>query len=65
MYKNTNIRCYVWDDITDVEYVSIIDSDGKEIIYPRTAKTEKIVADMEEANLNINNKNYHCKIRRR
>ncbi len=33
MSENNNItRVYVWDDITDVEYVSIIDSDGREII---------------------------------
>ena len=58
MNMNGNARCYVWDDIIDVEYVSIIDGEGKEIIYPLTAKTESIVAKMEGAQLSTKRKDF-------
>ncbi|MBR3024515.1 MAG: hypothetical protein IKH71_08705, partial [Oscillospiraceae bacterium] len=58
MNINGNTRCYVWDDITNVEYVSIIDGEGKEIIYPITAETERIVTKMEGAQLSTKRKDF-------
>ena len=48
MDETINKKIYVWEDIEEVEYVSIIDNSGKETICPVTANTNEVISIMSQ-----------------
>lgn len=58
MSESSTKKVYVWKDIDNVNYVSIIDNNKNEIICPVTAKTENIALNLSYTYNESKNKDF-------
>ena len=63
MDESINKKIYVWEDIEEVEYVSVTDNNGKETICPVTAKINEVIIAMskeyDEVNSSVKSKSFN------